>query len=303
MNALYPSIQAEFISAADGQIPQKQDGELARYLKKQWDPKKNQPDFLAAASTYLMRTGDLTQRQIISACKFARSWWVRATLINNADSNQIGAVTHNNLAQVGMKDAGCDVALAAGWKIFTDGVPIPDERKQWNPSGAIFLREVGLISRNTATYCGISKNFIKLDSKIPSVNWKKLLSKHYAQAEKQAVRVVALSSTNITAFVNALDVFNELLLDDLFAADRKIGGHTLGNIGGGLNESTSRFAKKYPATHTFAKCIHEARCHNDLSHPRVGKTAKPTKQIKYRFLSKAKGMLRAAVRELQGVVL
>lgn len=57
---------------------------------------------------------------------------------------------------------------------------------------------------------------------------------NYVQAGKQAIEVAALSGTNITAFVNELDVFNDLLLDSLFAADGAIGDYTLGKIGGVL---------------------------------------------------------------------
>ena len=42
---------------------------------------------------------------------------------------------------------------------------------------------------------------------------------NYSQTEKQAIEVAALSGTNITTFVNALYVFNDLLLDGLFAVD------------------------------------------------------------------------------------
>ena len=129
------------------------------------------------------------------------------------------------------------------------------------------------------------------------VKWKKLMGKNYVQAEKQAIEVAALSGTNITAFVNALDVFNDLLLDSLFAADVAIGGYTLGNIDSVLKPA-SKFAVKYPATFSFANEVHNARYQSMYSHPRVGKTAKPTKKINYQFLGRARGLLKAAVSEL-----
>lgn len=130
-----------------------------------------------------------------------------------------------------------------------------------------------------------------------SVKWKKLMGKNYVQAEKQAIEVAALSGTNITAFVNALDVFNDLLLDGLFAADGAIGSYTLGNIGSVL-KSTSKFSVKYPATFAFANEVHNARYQSMYSHPRIGKTTKPTKKINYRFLGKARRLLKVAVSEL-----
>ncbi len=197
-----------------------------------------------------------------------------------------------------VKDSSHDVALAAGWKTFVDDVAVPCQKRQLNPSGAILLKELGVIKRKTAGYCGIDHALKKLNPKIPSVNWKKFMGKNYAQAEKQAIEVAALSGTNITAFVNALDVFNELYLDSLFTADGAIGGYTLGKIGSAL-APTSRFAVKYPAVYALAKEVHDARYLSMYSHPRVGKTAKPTKKISYRFLGEARSLLKAAVSELK----
>ena len=219
-------------------------------------------------------------------------------LVSKIQLAQVGAVTRDNVVQHGIKDASPDVALAAGWKTFVDDVAVPTQKQQFNPSGAILLKELGIIKRKTAGYCGINYGLRKLDQKISSVNWKKFMGKNYAQAEKQAIEVAALSGTNITAFVNALDVFNDLLLDSLFATDNTIGGYTLGKIGSSL-VSTSRFAVKYPAIFSLAKDVHDTRYLSMYSHPRVGKTTKATKKISYRFLGKAKGLLRAAITELK----
>ena len=56
---------------------------------------------------------------------------------------------------------------------------------------------------------------------------------------------------------------------------------------------------RYPAIFALAKEVHEARYLSMYSHPRVGKTTKPTKKISYRFLGKAKGLLKAAVTKLK----
>ena len=296
-NTLYHAVQAEFISVADGRLPAKQDGILATYLRRQWSPGTVHPDLLARSGAYLMRTGHLSARQVIYVCKSARSWWTRATLVGRAQTDQVGTVTRDHVVQQGIKDTSHDVALVAGWKIFVDDIPVPKQKSQLNPSGAILLKELGVIKRKTAGYCGIGHALKKLDPKISSVKWKKLMGRNYAQAEKQAIEVAALSGTNITAFVNALDVFNELFLDSLFPADGAIGNYTLGKIGSSLSP-TSRFAVKYPAIFALAREVHEARYLSMYSHPRVGKTAKPTRKISYRFLGKAKVLLKAAVCEL-----
>ena len=237
-NTLYHSVQAEFIGVANQRLPPAQDELLAVYLKRLWSPQTHHPDLLAMIGTYLMRTGDLTANQIVNVCRHAQSWWTRATLINNLETNYIAARTRESIVRSCIEDPARDVAIAAGRMAFADSVALPGGgRARWNTSGSILLREVGLISRNTATYCGISKSFAKLVPRFPTLNWKRLLATHYSQSEKQAVELVALSTTNITAFVNALDVFNDLLLDALFAADGTIGGYTLGHIGSALGIS------------------------------------------------------------------
>ncbi len=296
-NTLYHSVQAEFIGVADGRLPPAWDDQLANYLRVQWSPSSMDPDLLARVGTYLMRTGHLTARQVEHACSRARSWWTRATLIDNLDLIHVGTATRDRIVQKGLRDDARDVALAAGWTAFMGEVSLTGSQKYWNRSGSILLREVGLIKRASG-YCGISMSFQKLDPKMPTVSWKRLLSAHYTQAERQAVDIVALSQTNITAFVNALDVFNDILLDALFKADGTIGSYTLGEIGAVLGFKTSRFASKYPATFALASQVHEARLSSMYSHPRVRKTSKPTKRIRYRFLGNAKRVLRSAASEL-----
>lgn len=299
-NTLYHAVQAEFIGVADGRLPKTDDDALAEYLKKQWVPNTLHPDLVTRVGMYLLRTGRLTPHQLVYVCKAARSWWTRATLIDNMELKYVGVSTLERIFQHGIKDKARDVALAAGWKAYVDGVTLTGQRNHWNSSGAILLREVGVIQRSTASYCGIEKSFQRLDPKIPKISWRRLFGGHYDQAERQVVEIVALSATNITAFVNALDVFNDLLLDSLFAVDATVGSYTLGRIGSVLDSSSSRFATKFPANFALVKTVHDARYMSMYSHPRVGKTAKPTKKIHYQFLGKARLLLRNAVQELAG---
>jgi hypothetical protein len=297
-NTLYHSVQADFIGAADGKLPKPQDNTLSKYLLKQWSPSTLHSDLLARSGLFLLRTGYLSARQVVYVCNSSRSWWARATLIDNVALNYVDSSTRDNILDQRIQDKASDVALAAGWTAFVDGVTLSSQRRLWNRSGAIFLREVGMIQRNTASYCGITKSFHNLDPKIPFIKWKRLLGGHYEQAERQAVEIVALSATNITAFVNALDVFNDLLLNTIFTTDGTIGSYQLGNIGGALQSDSCRLAVKFPRTFIFAKTVHNERYASMYSHSRIGRTSRPTKKINYRFLGKAKALLRASVMEL-----
>jgi hypothetical protein len=245
-----------------------------------------------------MRTGHLTPRNVTYVCESARSWWTRATIIDALVHDQVGGSAIDSILQKRVADESRDVAATAAWKAFTDKVSLTNPRRSWNASASILLKEVGMIARRPSGYCGVTKSLEKLVPRIASLKWRRFFGSHYNQAERQVVEVVALSSTNITAFVNALDVFNDILLDALFTADGSVGTYNLGKIGSAVGATTSRFATKYPATFAFTKEVHDSRYVSMYSHPRVRATGKPTKKIGYRFLGKAKRLLRAAVSEL-----
>ena len=83
-SALYPSVRAEFISAADGRLDSKQDRALVKFLKKLWVPRTMPADLQVAVGLFLMRTGDLSPTQVAYACRSSPSWWTRTKLIEAA---------------------------------------------------------------------------------------------------------------------------------------------------------------------------------------------------------------------------
>jgi hypothetical protein len=266
-------------------------------LKAFWTPRSLHPDLLARIGHYLIRTGHLSMRQIIYACAHARSWWTRATLIEDLDASSIGKASLGAIVDSGIQDKASDVAIVAAWKAFSDRrVPVA-ARRDWNVVGEVLLKDVGMIQRARGRHCGINKSFSRLDTRIPNLRWKSLFGARYKQAELQAVEMIAASGVNITGFVNLLDVFNDLLLAALFPLDGTIGGYTLGQIGSALNDR-SRFAAKFPATYSLVKKVHQVRYESMYSHPVIRSTGRPTRKINYRFLATSKNLLRAAVAEL-----
>lgn len=246
-----------------------------------------------------MRTGDLSATQIAYACRTAPSWWTRAALIEATVPASLGAITLRQIVDDGVKDDGVDPALSAGWKGFEATYIPPGKRKSWKKPAELLMKELGMIQRSTASHCGISNAFAKLDAKIQASNWRKLFGARYAQAELQAIETVAASGVNITGFVNFLDVFDDLLIDAVYRADPAIGNYTLGGIGSVLHAPTGRFATKYPKTYELAKEVHDRRYESMASHPLIKKTGKPTKRISYKFLPTAKRLLRETIAELK----
>ena len=132
--------------------------------------------------------------------------------------------------------------------------------------------------------------------KTPAIKWKSVFKKDYAQAERQAVMCRAKADTDVSAWVNAMDVFDDLLLNALYRHDASLGKYTLGRIGSVLNGG--RLQKGYPAIYALVEDIHARRAESALSHPMVKKTGHPTKIIRYGYLKKAKSLIRAALAEL-----
>jgi hypothetical protein len=298
-NTLYQTVRAAFIDVADERLPIAQERALIRILKSAWTPKAMQAELQVAVGRFLIRTGSLSPNQIRYACRVAPSWWSRAMLISAADISTLGVTTIQNIVAAGVIDVRRDAALAAAWKSYELIHVPPGSRKHWNKAAELLLKETGLISRSTAAYCGVAHAFKKLDAKIPSFNWGKLFGARHTIAERQAIETVAASGTNITNFVNLLDVFDDWLLDAVFRVDGTIGGYTLGKIGSALSSPTCRFAIKYPRTFELVNFVHEHRYESMASHPTVRRSGKPTKKISYRFLPKAKRQLIACVQELE----
>jgi retron-type reverse transcriptase len=297
-NGLYASVRAEFISAADGRLDANSDRALARLLKRLWSPKGMSADLQVAVGRFLIRTGDLSPNQIAYACRVAPSWWTRAALIEEARTATHGAVVVQNIISAGVRETSSAPAIAAAWKGFEFAHVPPGSRKGWKKAASLLMCELGLIKRSTTIHCGISHAFDKLGANISSANWQKLFGVRFAQAERQAIETVAASAVNITGFVNFLDVFNDLLLEALFKADGTIGSYGLGKIGSVLNAPTGKFARKFPKTYALAQDVHDQRYESMASHPLVQRTGKPTKRISYKFLPKAKRLLRGSVEEL-----
>ncbi len=131
----------------------------------------------------------------------------------------------------------------------------------------------------------------------PRINWKDVFGPNYRNAEKQMVRTRALADTDVTAWVNAMDVFDDWLFDALYAHDTSLGRYTLGEIGSVLNGG--RLKAKYPAVYEMAESIHGKRYGSALSHPKEKRTGRPTRMVKYAYLKTAKGLIRKAMAELQ----
>ncbi len=131
------------------------------------------------------------------------------------------------------------------------------------------------------------------------VGWRAFFGRNYKHAESKIVACKAYYKTNPTAWVNMLDVFNDLLLDALFRRDGTIGAPSLGNFGGITHNV--KFKTKFPKTHAYAVLVHDKRLESELSHAVVKATKAPTGRIPYKWLKVGGAALSAAAAEIASV--
>lgn len=296
---LYHAVHAEMVATADGRLDDARQAKLERIVKKQWTPKTLSPDLQVALGRIAIRHGLLTFAQTRYAVMSLADWWTRSQLIATLTPDFIGEPSVETLLNESMRhDEEDDVCMLAADTADTLCVKVRPPSRELNRRAAIVAREYGHIRKASGRVCGIDHAMTNLLGRtVSGINWKKLFGRRYKHAERQAVSCRAFADTNITAFVPALDVFNDLLLDGLYRVDTSLGTYHLGKIGSVM--SSTRLQSDYPLIFALAKTIHDKRLESALAHPIVRTTGKPTGRIRYSYLKTAKNLLRAACAEIR----
>ena len=94
-----------------------------------------------------------------------------------------------------------------------------------------------------------------------------------------------------------LDVFNDLLVDDLFKRDGSMGVRTLGKFGDVIGRKA--FKTKFPKTHTLVDEVHKKRGEGELSHAVVHATKAKTGRIPFKWLKTGRRHMIAALAEIK----
>lgn len=145
--------------------------------------------------------------------------------------------------------------------------------------------------------CGIRQALHEMTGMDFAVNWRKFFGKNYRHAESKIVACKGYFKTNPTAWVSMLDVFNDLLVDDLFKRDGSMGVRTLGKFGDVIGRKA--FKTKFPNTHTLVEELHKKRGEGELSHAVVHATKARTGRIPFKWLKTGRKHLIAALTEIK----
>ncbi len=294
---LYPAIRASLITAADDRLSATRTKRLRSSLKKLWSPRTNTPDLTSALWSALHRLSHLTESQADYALLYSRVPWLRSRLHFGMPWAEIARVRRDRLLNLSIRSNDADVALAAAWVAAQTDCGIRKPVRDIHPLAKIVLREHGILRRTDATVCGIRQALQEMTGGDCEINWRKFFGRNYRHAESKIVACKGYFKTNPTAWVSMLDVFNDLLVDDLFKRDGSMGLRTLGRFGDVIGRRT--FKTKFPRTHLFVEQVHKKRGEGELSHAVVHGTKSKTGRIPFKWLKTGCKLMNAALDEIR----
>lgn len=293
---IYESVSAEWVDVLCGRLRAQDANSFNQLLKRLWKPRSLSPELKAVAGKRLILEGKLSYAQVAYAIGSERQGWVRSELVAALNTNHYGKVQVESIVNEALRDANPDVSLAGAIQTANLALQVRPPARSIQPSGGKALRQFGILKRVPGRTCGISWSLARFTRRSVPVDWKKVFGPEYIHAERMAVQMRALADTNVTAFVNAADVFNDRLLDRIYKHDPALGTYTLGNIGSVL--TSVRLQAAYPSVLGLCKSIHEQRLKSHLSHPVVRRTGRPTGRISYRYLQTARQFYNRAMTEI-----
>ena len=293
---LYSAIPAAFVDVLCGRVHPSMVERAKKIIAGRWKPRSLQPELFAAIGRWQLHYGQFSFKQMETACKGQYADWSRTQVCLRLDDEQIGKPSLESLTNRLLRDNSLDVAICATSIIRHHELVIERPTRDIHRGAKLVLKELGLVRRGPGHVCAVATSFKRFAGVKTPFNWKKFFGADYRQAERQAVICRALADTNVSAWVNAFDVFIDLILIALYRRDHSLGTYAAGRVGSVMN--STRLTTSYPAFQQLVKLVHEKRYESNLSHAKQRRSGKATKQIKYSFLTKTKPLLRKAVSEL-----
>lgn len=294
---LYSAIQSRFIQAQVGRLSPPLDTRAKKLLKPMWKLKANPPELSLALWDSLQHLKHFTDKQTDYALLNAKPSWLRMQLHYGVAWKEVADARRVRLLNQSIRDQSADVAITGAWLIALLNVRISTPTTDVNPAAKTMLRTLGKMRVRSARICGIRTAIAEMTGADIPVNWRRLLGSYYNQAESQMVTCRGYYKTDPTAWVNMLDVFNDLFAEGLFKRDGSIGQRNLGDFGGIL--TNKKLETKFPLTHKYFVESHNKRLESQLSHAVVKKTKAPTGKIPYKWLKRGSQLLRDAAREVR----
>lgn len=298
----YQITNATLIDSIVNNISKKNNDAIKYYVMSKWnnrDKEKLNPYFRYIVVKYLLINNCFNFKKLHDFLTNEKDWWVKKSILKYIDINTYGTPSYLSIMRECLDNENPDISLSATKEILENDLAINSPYTSINYLAQKTLKFAGIINRSSSRPSTIGHCFSFICSKkIPVFNWKKVFGKNHKDAEIKMIRAYTYVQNDMSAFINILDTFNDILIDKLFDHDKSIGSYTLGKPGSILSSTGSRFENKYPNFFKMCKTIHDKRLECDLSHPVIKKTKKYTKPIEYKYIFSVRNIIYNGICEL-----
>ena len=258
------------------------------------------PIYKAEILSILIKNQKITYSNIKTILKKEQDFLIIKSVLDNINIEIIGGASYLDLLKICLNKDTKDIAIYAAYKIVEHNLEIDFPVSEINPFAQETLKvaqKIGRISSDESLIPSCLKKICEKNINFDDLNWKSFFGHEHIIAQQRVLIALSYSKTDITAFVNTMDSFNDLLLSKIAFIDSSIGVYQLGNIGGFLSP-TSTFKSKYPRVYDMCNSIHNRRKDSVLSHPINKSTHKYTRRIEYKYIYEAKKLIADAYPEL-----
>ncbi|NBG87230.1 hypothetical protein [Isachenkonia alkalipeptolytica] len=301
------NINAYMMDAIVNQLNEREHIILQEFVIERWSRRGKHPlnpSYRMSIINYLLKRQYFNYEAIKDIIEGENEWIVRKSLIQNVNKDFIGEPSFTVLARKLLSSENVDEAITSAHEIIINKYSLSKPYNDINHIAQKVLKNGGIINRAASQPSMIHEKLLFICNgkstryTLLKKDWKKMLKDNHDSAESIIIRAYGYVQSDITAFVNILDTFNDLLMDRLFQHDPSIGKYVLGKPGSVLSSKSSRFGKKYPDFFKLCNEIHNKRLESDLSHPMVKATGNPTKRIKYAYINTVRKTMYAGYNEL-----
>ncbi len=296
---LYEEIIASYLIASLNKVHKTVKPEFTKYCIKLHDKRKTitSPNLRSIVFVWLLNENHFKFTEIEAIYK-SKEWWLIHNSLDLLDIDRFGKPSYQSILNVLLKSVSFEVAIKAAYLIVQNNLSVSIRINTINDAAQIILKKAQKIGKTSLTKSSINKRLEEItDFKLPSKNWKKFLDTEHSNCERLAYLLTGYVKTDANSFINELDVFNDFIINALYLYDTTLGNYTLGKIGSCLTP-TGRFATKYPKFFALCNIVHELRLESYLSHPKVKRTGKATRQIKFREIERLKPIINFGFQEL-----
>lgn len=299
---IYPEVSSTIIESTKDNFSNVQRIDMYEYAKSKWGKDGKQlksPRFTSIIIGLLMENSFFKYNQLDDLISHTDNWLVLKNITKYIDYETLGAPSYEALIEKVLNNNSIDVSLVAAHELIKKNSKNKNAYKNANHIAQKALKFSGVIKRGASTPSVINYCIDTICKEtFPNFNWKKVFGKDHNEAENKIVRAHGYAQNDMSAFVNMMDVFNDLLLSKLFKHDISIGNYNLGKIGGVLELTNKKFRGTYPELWNFCKHIHEKRLMCDLSHPVHKSSQTYTKPIPYKSIYELRKFMISGYKEL-----